>query len=165
MVVPFGHSVPLEEQDHDLKAKLLYERDAIITKALLAYRDLRQRNYRFSGEFQLNQVVAAAPMSFVGGFNLDQAVADFFEARCSFDENSCAFADDLHAAFLEVTPIARGNVNIAAFSTKLGNYLTDNYPGVWKRDRTRKYPTSKNPQSYYLGINLMPLEMAAESDF
>ena len=154
VVVPFGHSVPLEEQDHDLKAKLLYERDAIITKALLAYRDLRQRNYRFSGEFQLNQVVAAAPMSFVGGFNLDQAVADFCETYCSVDANARAFSNDLYEAFLAVTPGAQGNVTIAAFSAKLSRYLTDNHPGAWRKDRARKHANS-NPQSCYQGISLM----------
>lgn len=154
VVVPFGHSVPLEEQDHDLKAKLLYERDAIITKALLAYRDLRQRNYRFTGEFQLNQVVAATPMSFVGGFNLDQAVADFFATYCSVDANARAFSNDLYEAFLAVTPGAQGNVTIAAFSAKLSRYLTDNHPGAWRKDRARKHANS-NPQNYYQGISLM----------
>lgn len=154
VVVPFGHSVPLEEQDHDLKAKLLYERDAIITKALLAYRDLRQRNYRFSGEFQLNQVVAAAPMSFVGGFNLDQAVADFFETRCSLDANAHTFTDDLYRAFLSVTPGAQSNVTMESFSAKLSDYLKDNHPDVWVKDRRRKVP-GKNAQSVYLGIALM----------
>jgi len=154
VVVPFGHSVPMEEQDHDLKAKLLYERDAIITKALLAYRDLRQRNYRFSGEFQLNQVVAAAPMSFVGGFNLDLAVADFFETRCSLDANAHTFTDDLYRAFLSVTPGAQSNVTMESFSAKLSDYLKDNHPDVWVKDRRRKVP-GKNAQSVYLGIALM----------
>ncbi len=153
VVVPFAHSVPLEEQDHDLKAKILCERDTIITRALLAYQALRQRNYRFTGEFYLNQIMAAVPIRSVSIFNLDQAVADFFESYCTFNANARAFTDDLYEAFLSVAPEAQGYISMESFSAKLSTYLRDNHTAVWAKDRLRKFP-GKNPQSVYLGIAL-----------
>ncbi len=55
VVLPFCRSVPLERQDKNLFDKILREKNAIFTKALIYVKELRERNYVFTGNFQINQ--------------------------------------------------------------------------------------------------------------
>ena len=58
VTIPFRYVIPNEMQDQSLFEKLFFERDGIISKAIDAYFDLRDRNYRFAGDYQPNDVIA-----------------------------------------------------------------------------------------------------------
>lgn len=54
VVVPFRYSVPKTEWDQHLLEKLKGERDAVASKAIDAYYQLRRNGYLFAGDYPLN---------------------------------------------------------------------------------------------------------------
>lgn len=151
--IPFSRTVPFEAQDFTLAEKLQPERDAVITKALFAYRNLRSRGYRFSGHFPLNEVIATTSTGAMSSFfNLDQAIADFFYQQCELDPNAKTFTSDAYAAFQSSTTGSQ-SVTLSVFSSKLGAFLNATFQGQVKKGRDRKTPSS-NPTSLFEGIRL-----------
>lgn len=91
-VLLFNHSVPPQEQDRQLLDKLWEERDAIITLALRAARDLMERNFAFTLPEDSRQFLASYAMS----GNLIQA---FLEECCELHPDAKIFNVALYAAF------------------------------------------------------------------
>lgn len=56
VLVPFAVSFEKANQDFELGKKLQAERDAVVVRALMTYRTLRQHKYIFSGDYPLNLV-------------------------------------------------------------------------------------------------------------
>lgn len=151
--IPFYRTIPFEEQDFTLAEKLQLERDAVITKALFAYRNLRSRGYRFSGHFPLNEVIATTSTGAMSSFfNLDQAIADFFYQQCELDPNAKTFTSDAYAAF-QASTTGSQSVSLPVFSSKFGAFLNTTFHGQVKKGRDRKTPSS-NPTSIFGGFRL-----------
>lgn len=58
VVIPFQVSVPKSRQDRHLLQRFQAEKDAIITKAINDYLFLRENNYVFNGNYDVNAVVS-----------------------------------------------------------------------------------------------------------
>ena len=56
VAIPFRYQIPRELQIHNLEEKLMAEMPAIASRAILAYFNLRNNHYRFSGDFEVNEV-------------------------------------------------------------------------------------------------------------
>ena len=93
VVVPFAVSVGREQQDFHLPAKLKAERSAIIYRALLAYRELRETNYVFAGNFPPNVVLGDSK-------SVLDAISAFIAKRCRISEGSWTPTDSLYTAFV-----------------------------------------------------------------
>lgn len=83
VVVPFARAFNGQAQDHALPDKLARERDAIVVRALAAYRQLAQQGFCFSGNYAVNQVL---------GCDIPDSAED---AVSSFLKNCCERADDI----------------------------------------------------------------------
>lgn len=57
VTIPFYYAVRKEDQNKNLINELWKERDAIATKAIVAYCELRKNKYIFPGNYQPNEVV------------------------------------------------------------------------------------------------------------
>lgn len=98
VVVPFLSSIPKDMQDFDLLTKLQSEQDAIVADALEAYWTLVANNYRFAGNFQLNEMFATIKNT--GISNTEGAIATFLQSNCVYGEEFEVFVEDLYAAFV-----------------------------------------------------------------
>lgn len=148
IVVPFKFSVPKERQQWDLLEQFQREQDSIVSTAIDAYFGLRERNYVFAGEYQLNEVVA---QGLPAAASLDQAVADFFCSSCMLSPNAIIFADDLFQAFTAQYPEF---TEFTAFSAKFYAFCETNYPERVEKKRQRK-DGAKNPTSAFVGVKLL----------
>lgn len=91
-VLLFNHSVPPQEQDRQLLDKLWEERDAIVTQALQAARDLMERNFSFTLPEDSKQFLDSYAMS----GNLIQV---FLAECCELRPDAKVFNVALYAAF------------------------------------------------------------------
>lgn len=55
VVIPFRYQIPREQQIDNLEYKIMAEMPAIASRAILAYFNLRNNHYRFSGDFEVNE--------------------------------------------------------------------------------------------------------------
>lgn len=95
--IPFLNSVPRNQQIKNLFEILHEEKHAIIHHALQAYRNLRNRNYVFSGEEFINQMNS---MPLTPTITEEEVVKRFFaECCCSADSTSFVTTEDLHMAY------------------------------------------------------------------
>ena len=92
VLIPFAVSVAKKDWDHDLSDKLQAERDAIVVKALMAYRSLRQHNYIFSGDYPLNLVTEDGTSDLA-------AVTAFLRNSCEICKGSWTPTQTLYAGF------------------------------------------------------------------
>ena len=148
VVIPFAHSVPREKQDRALLEKLVSERDAIISTAILHYVELRKNNYRFSGDYGLNEVIAKEHGEAVSP---DQAVADYFCQECELEDSAITFTEDLYAHFSEYYP---GLVDMGTFSNKFYAFSERMFSGRVKKIRKRREGAG-NPVSAFQGLKLV----------
>lgn len=93
VVVPFAFSVPRSYQDFQLPQKLARERDAIVFRSLMAYRQLAANNYQFSGHFLPNECLGD------GQDSCPDAIAIFLRECCRVREGSWVPTADLYQAF------------------------------------------------------------------
>ena len=91
-MIPFGNAVKKAEQDFRLIEKLEAERDAIVVRALMAYRTLRERNYIFPGNYPPNTVTED------GDSDVD-AVVSFLRDCCVVSEGEWTPTQTLFQAF------------------------------------------------------------------
>jgi hypothetical protein len=148
VVVPFRYSVPKEAQDFSLLEKLERERSAIIGDALDFYWQLQQRHYRFSGDYELNEMfyeTCALPQSD------GAAVASFLLAHCVFGAEESVFVDDLFQKFCEAHPGA--GIQYTQFTEKIRQACDD--LGISGLEKLKKRKTSNgNPLAFLRGIGL-----------
>lgn len=55
VVIPFRYQIPREQQIDNLEYKLMAEMPAIASRAIMAYYNLRNNHYCFSGDFEVNE--------------------------------------------------------------------------------------------------------------
>lgn len=128
VVIPFARTVPPDERDFRLEEKLNAERDAIIIRALAAYRRLVKSNYRFAGDFPINAVTED------GGESTADRVAQFLREDCEIALGVWTPTGTLYAAFVR----RFGNLcNDRSFSGLLFSIaLSAGYPVSKDKDRT-----------------------------
>ena len=158
VTVPFRFTVPVEAQDPALLDKFQAERTAIITKALLAYRDLRARGYRFSGNYPLNasiddNLVMAPPCK----ADLESILISFVQSHLAPRQDSSVFVEDLQScmttiepAFISVDPRTFGYMAASAIKQVFSDELEN---GIILKDRRHK-PGNANATSVYLGVEM-----------
>ena len=169
VTIPFRYSVPVEAQDPALLDKLQAERTAIITKALLAYRDLRARGYRFSGDYPLNgsieESLVQAPPSKA---DLEQILIDYIRNSIVPDPGSMVFTEDLHEQMKTMEP-AFMSMDVKRFGGLMSNTMELLFPtemerGIIKKDRKYK-PGNSNATSVYLGVEMKKAEGGRNNGF
>ena len=128
VVIPFARTVPSDERDFRLEEKLNAERDAIIIRALAAYRRLVKSNYRFAGDFPINAVTED------GGESTADRVAQFLREDCEIALGVWTPTGTLYAVFVR----RFGNLcNDRSFSGLLFSIaLSAGYPVSKDKDRT-----------------------------
>ena len=57
VVIPFKYAVDRVKQNKNLMNELLKEKDGIVTKAIMAYWELKKNNYIFPGDYSPNEVI------------------------------------------------------------------------------------------------------------
>lgn len=141
-VIPFKVSIPREAQDRQLSQKLEQERDAIIVRALDAYRELRNNGYIFAGYYLPNEAVA-------GESNPVDAIAHFFTSDCELLGGGWEPTERLYRAFVSrYGPLCGKN----SFSTLALHLCEAKYPNV-ERSRAR-ITSSSNPTWGFKNIKL-----------
>ena len=154
--IPFRYSVPREAQDQELLAKLKQERDAILTRALLAYGTLRSKKYIFSGDgvYHLNDVVNGGRFGGVApALSLDEAVLDFAHKHCRSVATEEAFMADLFGAFQKENP-AMKHIQVQTFSAKLHKVLDAMFPSQLEF-KSKRREAGTNPISCVIGLQLI----------
>lgn len=141
-VIPFKVSIPREAQDRQLSQKLEQERNAIIVRALDAYRELRNNGYIFAGYYLPNEAVA-------GESNPVDAIAHFFTSDCELLGGGWEPTERLYRAFVSrYGPLCGKN----SFSTLALRLCGAKYPNV-ERSRAR-ITSSSNPTWGFKNIKL-----------
>lgn len=96
VVIPFLHSVPREKQIKNMYEILRNEKHAIIHCALNAYRELRNRNYVFSGKDYPNYL----EQDIVPLLTDEGVIQQFFEkCCCTTDTSKFITTENLHNAY------------------------------------------------------------------
>ena len=148
VAIPFPYTVPPEEQDGNLIERLKCERDAVASKALSAYWQLRSRAYRFSGVYELNSgsFLLDGPMG--SDMDLQPVVRAFLmDNFVSAGYDSGLFLSDIYDLF-SATGIV---MPFTKFATLFGNAAIGFLNA--RKERKRK-PGDVNPTSYLSGIAL-----------
>lgn len=142
VVIPFTLSIPRENQDRQLPQKLEQERDAIIVRALDAYRELRANGYIFVGEYLANEAIG-------GKLNPVDTVAQFLTNTCEPLEGNWEPTEKLYTTLVkQYGPLCGKN----EFSGLLLHLCATLYPGV-DRKRGRVTPSS-NPTWGFVNLKL-----------
>lgn len=150
VTIPFRFSVEKGQQDRNLKAHILAERNAIIYRAVQAYDRLRKNNYQFSGDFQPNEVVAGqsdAPNSLTNELYL------FCQQRCTASAEAFIPTAALYDAFCTCVQTTWPG-GIRSFSDEVFGILNTLFPQLVHRDRKRPKGTSLNAERGFSGIQL-----------
>lgn len=96
VVIPFFRSFNGKEQDRTLLNRLEWERDAVVMKALTAYREFARNGSCFAGDYQVNQVIGCNAHS-----SAEDAVADFLGFKCMKAEGAWTSTEALYNAFTQ----------------------------------------------------------------
>ena len=153
--IPFLNEIPLERRNFDLWSDLFHEKNNIVTKAIAYYRDLRLRNYSFSGSelIQCQPKVRYLPTE---AEDQDASLCWFVETRCELIDPNYGgiYTEDLYKEYLSYctdmneTPID----NISSFSRRLLRC----YGGTIIKKRWRK-PGSDDNRWGFRGILVRPI--------
>lgn len=151
IVIPFTRTIPQDEQDFDLDAKLWQERDAVAVKAIHAFLDLKASKYQFAGNYPINAIVSP-------GEDLVSKIMSFVSEHCEEAERWVP-TDVFYAAFTSIYgPICNKNT----FSERFYLCSLSIYPHV-SRKRDRLNPKG-NPLNGYKGISLKSIAEPEESN-
>lgn len=151
VVIPFLNSVEKRQQDHTLKARILTERDAIIYQALQAYARLRQANYEFPGNFELNASISGDQD--MRSNDLTTTLYNFCHQFCIPKEEEFTSTSKLFSTFYNTFHVSWPG-GIRSFSDEIYSILASLYPQKITRDRKRPKGTSQNPERGFSGIIL-----------
>ena len=127
LMIPFDVSIPKNEQDRELLAKLECEKSAVATEAMRYYLELRNSQYQFSGRDVFNKQMLFSPID--DQYNL---IEQFTRDCCDFSDSEAFTAtQELYTAFRNV----HGNVfkDDTAFSQAFKRYNVDRVAKVRKR--------------------------------
>ena len=145
VAVPFLYSVAPEKR-LDLLPYLRQERSAIAKKALAAYFELRKRNYRFSGFYQLNQADLLYEECYPDTAPTTQ-IYRFAQQYFIADPNGFTFMDDAYSRYSSIF----GSLHINTFSLAFSSAAEALYGAVKVRKRKLNAP---NAMSCLQGIRM-----------
>lgn len=145
VAVPFLYSVAPDRRV-DLLPQLLQERSAIAKKALAAYFELRRRNYRFSGFYQLNQAEVLYEECCPDSTPTTQ-IYRFAQQYFAADPNGFIFMDDAYNLYSSIF----GSLHINTFSLAFSSAMEALYGAVKVRKRKLNAP---NAMSCLQGIRM-----------
>lgn len=148
VAVPFLYPIRQQDQDHFLLEKLDTERSAIIASALQAYQVLRQHNYQFSGEFQINEGLVGRPEQ----RSENEILQEFIQRCCVVDHTATEFVHCLYEQFCSEFPYL--HIPLLTFSSKLLDVCRSLGLDVRKGQKKRMAP-HENPRAVLDGICLL----------
>ena len=152
VVIPFAFAVPDESRNRNLMELLMAERGGIFLKAMGAYRGLVARNYRFSGNYQLNAVCQQNNRNIAAGFVEVDWLKVFIEENLIAAQDSGVFLSDVREAF-EVWLHEKGSFGCKPLSDlEFGRAIRKHIPATafTKKRKIR----SANPTSYLVGYEM-----------
>ena len=147
VVVPFAYSVPDEQRDRRLREKLSAERDAIIVRALDAYRQLVARSFIFSGDFNVNTVLG-------GSESLSDQIVSFLNTDCEIDTDAWTTTQQLYTRFTEKYGFVCGDKQFSRIFLQVASSCS--LPV--EKHRERLTPTG-NPVQGFKGVRLKEPEI------
>lgn len=155
VVVPFRFPIPREQQNPDLGELLKSESDAIIFKALLAYRRLRSQHYQFAGDYHLNEVV---DYGYIGATeqqnaNLTDLLWNFCCDYLSLTAGGFVSTAELYDSFQKITGIHYLG-GLPAFSSQVWPIIRQLFPSEVSRGRTRMTNNGQQERGF-IGISLL----------
>ena len=160
VVLPFSYTIPKEQQDFYLLEKLNQERSAIVYDAIEAYLALRARNYVFSGNYILNEVIESESQN--TSPSVEALLCQFIREFCVVGDEYEAFVDDLYQGF--VYNFGANSLAYDQFSSALLAACTSMGVHCVRRTQKKRKPGCKNPLAHLAGIALrgsIALEAAA----
>ena len=151
VVIPFRYSIPEEQQNPNLLNELLCEASAIIFHALLAYQRLKLNNYKFSGDYLLND-----PSLFPDFDPYGNHLFQFLNRYCKIgNKKAFTFTEELYTRFQD-SEFCNDELNTSNFGKKLNQILDNVYPG--KTSLAHRYAGKvdhqKKTQRGFWGIEL-----------
>lgn len=150
VVLPFSYTIPKEQQDFYLLEKLNQERGAIIYDAVQAYLTLRARNYVFSGNYILNEVIDSESQN--TSPSVEALLCQFIREFCVVGDEYEAFVDDLYQSF--VYNFGVNSLAYDQFSSALLAACASMGVHCVRRTQKKRKPGCKNPLAHLAGISL-----------
>lgn len=152
VVIPFAFAVPDESRNRNLMELLMAERGGIFLKAMGAYRGLVARNYRFSGNYQLNAVCQQNNRNIAADFVEVDWLKVFVEEKLIAAQDRGIFLSDVREAF-EVWLHEKGCFGCKPLSDlEFGKAIRKHIPET-AFTKKRKI-ASANPTSYIVGYKM-----------
>ena len=150
VVLPFSYSIQKEKHDFYLLEKLNQDRGAIIYDAVQAYLTLRARNYVFSGNYILNEVIDRESQNIAT--SVEALLCQFVREFCVIGDEYEAFVDDLYQGF--VYNFGANSLAYDQFSSALLAACTSMGVHCVRRTQKKRKPGCKNPLAHLVGIAL-----------
>lgn len=150
VVLPFSYTIPKEQQDFYLLEKLNQERDAIVYDAIQAYLALRAKNYVFSGNYILNEVIDSESQN--TSPSVEALLCQFIREFCVVGDEYEAFVDDLYQGF--VYNFGANSLAYDQFSSALLAACASMGVHCVRRTQKKRKPGCKNPLAHLAGIAL-----------
>ena len=155
VVVPFFKTIPPERQDKNLLDKILFEKNAILQKALWYAERLRRNNYVFTAKFPLN-----SKDCFDANNNTDlfhdrsensnethaTAIQNFLVEYVSEASDSFLPINTLYTAFVETGC----DITLQLFSQLCSSLISHLFPTSQKTKR--RVPSAPNPVNGFLNL-------------
>lgn len=144
--IPFLVAIPKDQRDPKLVERILTERNAIATIAILYYSALRKNGYRFSGQEETNLFLRQLD----GLSDETDSVSSFVKTCCDFS-NSQTFSttEELHLAYQSYCK--ENGLKSVPDSNRFSRRLNDICGG---RIQNTKQRVMGKPRNGYLGIIL-----------
>lgn len=152
VVIPFAFAIPNEIRNRNLIELLKVERGGIFWKAMTAYRGLVAKNYRFSGNYQLNAVCQQSSRNNATVFAEVDWLKIFLEENLIVVPDSGVFTSDVRERF-EVWLNKKGIFGCKTLGDlEFGKAIRKYIPGT-AFTKKRKI-ASANPTSYLVGYEI-----------
>lgn len=114
--VPFKFPITPQEMDVNLLDKLWQERDYIVTAAIDAYFQLKNRNYVFSGNYEPNLVVVQDE----NNIDNESLILKYLHNSFEVVDNAITFIEDAYKEYLKSNP----NISLNVFLHILKHWHT-----------------------------------------
>lgn len=144
--IPFNYSVPKERQDYCLLDKLQYERSGVVSKAINAYYRLKQCNYTFAGEYDLNSVYGIYHTN-TTDTNITAMIYSYLVKIFKKADDNGIYMTDVYNDFINTYEVS---ISLNAFSKCFTRYAEKEFGAAKQRKRK---PGTENPVSYIFGIS------------
>lgn len=153
ITVPFRYSTPKELQIPDFERILFQERDAIVTRAIQEYFELRRNHFVFAGDYAPNEAIDSSvyiPNGVDGSDSRAAAIAHFAAAHTEACTGNTVFMFEAYQAYCRLT--ADTSISLEQFSSHFAPAVESMYHVHKSRMRPEK---GKNAQSCITGIRLV----------